>query len=209
MRFEQRKSIVNLFIIFHLSYCTLVWMFHSRRLNNRIDHIHERALRTIYQGYTVIPLLTNYLRWISTCLILEKKFVEKSFQFPLLIHNQLNSLSAEDKMNDIEDTILLLWLFRKRRKSRLMEKKRLKNSGSDLFLTRENWKENFIHFFRTSNYLTQSISWSSFEFRLLSSKNFWVGLHQKLKSQVSDVSRLILSNVFALHFVTLWLEMHM
>ena len=139
MRFEQRKSIVNLFIIFHLSYCTLVWMFHSRRLNNRIDHIHERALRTIYQGYTVIPLLTNYLRWISTCLILEKKFVEKSFQFPLLIHNQLNSLSAEDKMNDIEDTILLLWLFRKRRKScRLMEKKRLKNSGSDLFLTREN-----------------------------------------------------------------------
>ena len=60
-------------------------------------------------------------------------------QFPPLIHSQLNSLSVEDIMDDIEDTILLLWLFRKRRKScRLMEKKRLKNSGSDLFLTREN-----------------------------------------------------------------------
>ena len=47
------------------------------------------------------------------------------FQFPLLIHNPLNSLFLGDKMDDIEDTILLLWLFRKRRKSRrLMEKKK-------------------------------------------------------------------------------------
>ena len=26
-------------------------MFYSQRLNNRIDHIHDRALRTIYQDY--------------------------------------------------------------------------------------------------------------------------------------------------------------
>ena len=51
MRFEQRKRIVNLFITSHFSHYPLVWMFHSRRLNNRIDHIHERALRTIYQDY--------------------------------------------------------------------------------------------------------------------------------------------------------------
>ena len=47
MRFEQRKRIVNLFITSHFSYCPLVWMFHNQRLNNRIDHIHERA----YQNY--------------------------------------------------------------------------------------------------------------------------------------------------------------
>ena len=29
----------------------MVWIFHSRRLNNRINHIHERALRIIYQDY--------------------------------------------------------------------------------------------------------------------------------------------------------------
>ena len=51
MRFEQRKRIVNLFITSHFSHYPLVWMFHSRRLNNRIDHIHERALRIIYQAY--------------------------------------------------------------------------------------------------------------------------------------------------------------
>ena len=49
MRFEQRKHIVNLFITSHFSYCRLVWMFHNRRLKNRIDHIHETALRTFNQ----------------------------------------------------------------------------------------------------------------------------------------------------------------
>ena len=43
IRFEQRKDIVNLFITPHFSYCPLVWMFYNRRLNNCIDHIHERA----------------------------------------------------------------------------------------------------------------------------------------------------------------------
>ena len=45
-------------------------------------------------------------------------------QFPPLIHNQLNSLSVEDIMDDIGDTILLLWLFRKRRKSRRLPEKK-------------------------------------------------------------------------------------
>ena len=34
------------------SYCPLVWMFcHSRRLNRRINHIHERGLRIVYEDY--------------------------------------------------------------------------------------------------------------------------------------------------------------
>ena len=51
MRFKQRKRIVILFTTSHFSHYPLVWMFHSRRLNNRIDHIHERALKIIYQDY--------------------------------------------------------------------------------------------------------------------------------------------------------------
>ena len=35
------------------SYCPLVWMFcHSRKLNNRINLIHERGLRMVYGDYT-------------------------------------------------------------------------------------------------------------------------------------------------------------
>ena len=51
MKFEQRKRIVNLFITSHFSHYPFVWMFHSRHINNRIDHIYERALKMIYQGY--------------------------------------------------------------------------------------------------------------------------------------------------------------
>ena len=32
-------------------YCPLIWMFHSRRLNNKINSIHERALRITYQDH--------------------------------------------------------------------------------------------------------------------------------------------------------------
>ena len=51
MTFEQRKLIMNAFIKSHFSYCPLVWMIHSRSLNNRINRIHERALRIVYRDY--------------------------------------------------------------------------------------------------------------------------------------------------------------
>ena len=37
------------FILSHFGYCPLVWMMHSRKLNNRINRIHERALRLVYK----------------------------------------------------------------------------------------------------------------------------------------------------------------
>ena len=39
------------FVISQFNYCPLVWMFHSRKLNHRINSIHERALRVTYQDY--------------------------------------------------------------------------------------------------------------------------------------------------------------
>ena len=36
------------FIQSQFGYCLLVWMFHSRKLNNRINKIHEKSLRVVY-----------------------------------------------------------------------------------------------------------------------------------------------------------------
>ena len=47
MTLEQRKTTMTSFILSQFGYCPLVWMFHSRKLNNRINKIHERALRII------------------------------------------------------------------------------------------------------------------------------------------------------------------
>ena len=30
-------------------HCPLVWMFYSRGVNNKINHMHERGLRIIYE----------------------------------------------------------------------------------------------------------------------------------------------------------------
>ena len=48
----QRKSIIDSFIVSQFGYCPLVWIFHSRKLNNRINNIQERSLRIIYEDYT-------------------------------------------------------------------------------------------------------------------------------------------------------------
>ena len=48
MTFDQRRLILNSFITSHFSYCLIAWMFHSRKLNERINHIHERAVRIVY-----------------------------------------------------------------------------------------------------------------------------------------------------------------
>ena len=51
MNFEQRRLIMSSFVIFHSSYCPVVWMFHSRKLNTRINRLHERALRVVYRDF--------------------------------------------------------------------------------------------------------------------------------------------------------------
>ena len=43
----ERKNLMKAFITFQFNYCPLIWMFHSRQLNNRINKIQERALRLV------------------------------------------------------------------------------------------------------------------------------------------------------------------
>ena len=47
---EKLKLIMNTFVKSQFNYCPLLWMFHSRTLNNRINRLHERALRIVYQN---------------------------------------------------------------------------------------------------------------------------------------------------------------
>ena len=45
---EKRRTLMKVFIESQFNYCPLIWMLRSRTLNNKINHIHERALRTVY-----------------------------------------------------------------------------------------------------------------------------------------------------------------
>ena len=52
LKFKQRKLLLNAFFTAQFSYAPVVEMFHSRMLNNRINHINERAMRLVYKDYT-------------------------------------------------------------------------------------------------------------------------------------------------------------
>ena len=52
MNIQKRRTFMKSFVTSQFSYCPLIWMFHSRRLNNKINSIHERALRITYQDNT-------------------------------------------------------------------------------------------------------------------------------------------------------------
>ena len=56
MNLSQCWSIIKAFICSQFEYCPLVWMLHSRKINNRINSLHEGTLRDIerdivYRGY--------------------------------------------------------------------------------------------------------------------------------------------------------------
>ena len=48
MGLSKRKLLMNAFFTSQFSYCPLLWMCHSRSNNRKINMLHERFLRIIY-----------------------------------------------------------------------------------------------------------------------------------------------------------------
>ena len=51
MSLKKRRIIMKTFVESQFDYCPLIWMLHSRTLNNKINRLHERALRIVYSDY--------------------------------------------------------------------------------------------------------------------------------------------------------------
>ena len=48
MCLHKRKTVIKSFFMSLFNYCPLVWMCHNRSYNNRINQLHERSLRMVY-----------------------------------------------------------------------------------------------------------------------------------------------------------------
>ena len=48
MSVNKRRTLVNGFFKSLFNYCPLVWMCHKRSYNNRINRLHDRVLRMVY-----------------------------------------------------------------------------------------------------------------------------------------------------------------
>ena len=49
MSVKQRRILLKTFIDSQFGYSSLIWMFHSRRINSKTSYLHERSLRTVYK----------------------------------------------------------------------------------------------------------------------------------------------------------------
>ena len=48
LSFNKRKTLFKAFVGSQFKSCPIVWMFHSWRPTNKINRLHERALRIVY-----------------------------------------------------------------------------------------------------------------------------------------------------------------
>ena len=51
MSFKQKRILMKTFVESQFGYCPLIWMFHSRKVNSKINHLQERSLRIVYSDY--------------------------------------------------------------------------------------------------------------------------------------------------------------
>ena len=51
MSLQKCRILMKSFITSQFNYCLIIWICHSRSLNNKFNHIHERVLRIVYQDF--------------------------------------------------------------------------------------------------------------------------------------------------------------
>ena len=74
-------------------YCPLVWMFCGRQENNRINHLHERALRIVYNDYE--STLENLFELDNSVSIHHRNIRLLSIKLYKVKHNLSNQVMSE------------------------------------------------------------------------------------------------------------------
>ena len=46
---NKKRVLMKAFIESQFGYCLLIWMFRSRGVNNKINHLHKRSLEIVYK----------------------------------------------------------------------------------------------------------------------------------------------------------------
>ena len=69
---DKLRLLMKAFIESQFGYCPLVWMFHSRTVNNRINRLHERGLRIVYKDHNlyfdeILRKDNSFVSIIETC----------------------------------------------------------------------------------------------------------------------------------------------
>ena len=111
MNVDKKRMIMKAFIESQFGYCPLVWIFHSRSLNNKINLINERALRITFNDKSssfqnLLEKDNKFLQGLSPPLMNEI-FAERNSNYSLRGNNVL----TRRKVNSVRygtETVSLL-----------------------------------------------------------------------------------------------------
>ena len=99
--FEKKKLLMKAFIDSQFLYCPLLWMFCSRKINRKINYIHERALRLVYDDYHTS--FEDLLRRNNTMSIHHRNIQQVAIEMFKIRHKVgpqlLNDLFCEKKLS--------------------------------------------------------------------------------------------------------------
>ena len=102
--------------IVEFGYCPLVWMFHSRKLNSRVNKLHERALRIVYQdcasSFTKLlekdnltNILNRNIQLLAIKLFKVKNGLSPPFMNEIFVENAQHYYDLRKKLN-LRETML-------------------------------------------------------------------------------------------------------
>ena len=48
---KKLRITIKAFVTSQFAYCPLIWMFHNRRIDHKINKLHEKALKIVYKDH--------------------------------------------------------------------------------------------------------------------------------------------------------------
>ena len=125
MNTSKRRILMNSFLNSQLNYCPLVSMFHSRSINNKINHLrdyglHERVLRIVYNDFK--SSFKNLLEKDGTVSIHVKNLqklatemfkISKNFSVPLmseLFYQKVNHYDLRNPMSFLFQMLIVFFM---------------------------------------------------------------------------------------------------
>ena len=129
MSLEKRRTLMKAFIESPFNYCPLIWIIRSTTLKNKINGIHERALRTVYCDYNpsfyelldkddtftihrknvqnVATEVCKYLNELSPAILSEVFKVSETIPFDLGMRNEFYARNPKIVIYGTETTFFL------------------------------------------------------------------------------------------------------
>ena len=94
---DKLRILMKTFIISQFNYCPLTWMFHNRTLNNKINKLHERALRLVYDDES---LSFQELLDLDNSMTIHHRNLQKLATEMYKVKNNLSPIPMKEIFND-------------------------------------------------------------------------------------------------------------